>query len=503
MTQNLLRVGLAAAAILVGAIPAFAEKRVALVIGNGAYKNTVELPNAPADAQAVTGSLRRLGFHVVEGINLSHSGMTDKLREFSRALVGAEVGMFFYAGHGLQVAGENHLVAVDAALKREGDLEFETMKVDQVLRQMQRETKVKVVILDACRDNPLAQELSRSMAQSGPASRSRSTSIAAGMSAIDATSANGTLIAFATAPGSVALDGSGKNSPFTEALLQHMETPDIDIDVMMKRVRGQVTRSTGERQQPWTNSSLTADFYLKPGKDAQAAQSPAGTPVVTAALPQIGGGQPPANSFDPRQMELTLWQEAQKSKSVKDYQAYLDAYPNGTFAGVARNRVAAVGGKDGGSAATVDLTRDVRAAEATEATEGQLALDNKAWREIQRRLTGLGYNTRGVDGSTGPGTRKAVQDWQKARSYTATGYLNQPQYQALLVERIPEKKSAAVSSDEAKGAKTRTATPSSGAAEPRSGGGTAAQPSDGSAAVVGAIIGGAAGFAIGRNTRRR
>ena len=115
------------------------DKRVALVIGNGAYKNTIDLPNAPVDAKAVAAALRKLGFLVVEGIDLTQSGMTDKLKEFSRALVGADAGVFYYAGHGLQVSGENYLVAIDASLKREADLEFETMKVDTVLKQLHRE----------------------------------------------------------------------------------------------------------------------------------------------------------------------------------------------------------------------------------------------------------------------------------------------------------------------------------------------------------------------------
>jgi uncharacterized caspase-like protein len=249
------------------------DPRVALVIGNGAYKNTVDLPNAPNDARAVSAALKRLGFLVVEGIDLTQTGMTDKLKEFSRLLSNSEVGLVFYAGHGMQVGGENYLVPIDAVLKREADLEFEAVKVDVILRQLSRESKVKIVILDACRDNPLVAELARSMS-----GRSRSMATASGMGAIDTQGATGTMVAFATSPGTVALDGKGQHSPFTEALLAHMETPGIDIDVMMKRVRGQVTRSTNERQQPWTNSSLTAEVFLN------GASPPNGQPVAMAAL---------------------------------------------------------------------------------------------------------------------------------------------------------------------------------------------------------------------------
>ena len=499
---------------LVLAPEAQAEKRVALVIGNSAYEHAPPLPNPTKDAAGMAALLTTLGFEVIEGRDLDKRKMERAIRDFGVKLAGADVALFYYAGHGLQVAGENYLVAVDAALKREGDLEFEAVKVDQVLRQMQREAKVKVVVLDSCRDNPLAQELTRSMAQTGPAGRSRSTAVASGMGAIDTSGATGTLIAFATAPGSVALDGNGKNSPFTEALLQHIETPGIDIDVMMKRVRGHVTRSTGERQQPWTNSSLTAEFFLNPAKGGTVANAPVPAPLIVASVPG-DGGQPRATGsisagFDPRQMEMALWEEAKKSNSPKDYQAYLEAYPNGTFAGVARNRVASAGRTDTAAAGGA-LSGEARSAEASEASESKLDLDNKAWREVQRRLSGLGYYNRSVDGEVGAGTRKAVEDWQKARGYTSSGYFNQPQHQALLAEKVPEKKTAARSNDEseeeAKPAprRTRSATSSSGSGEPRrsNSGGSSAQPSDGSAALMGAIIGGAAGIAIGSRFGRR
>ena len=150
---------------------AFADRRVALVIGNAKYTNTISLPNVENDAPAIATALKRLGFEVIEGNDLDRSAMNEKLKDFARALDGADVGLFFYAGHGMQVAGENYLLPVDASLKRESDLEFEAVKVDSVLKQMFRETKIKIVLLDACRDNPLAASLSRSMSSSEPVSR--------------------------------------------------------------------------------------------------------------------------------------------------------------------------------------------------------------------------------------------------------------------------------------------------------------------------------------------
>jgi uncharacterized caspase-like protein len=526
--------------------PAMAERRVALVIGNGAYKSTIALPNAPTDARAMAAALRRIGFEVVDGLDLTQAGMSDKLKEFSRALVGADAALFFYAGHGLQVGGENYLVGVDAALKRESDLEFEAMKVELVMRQMQRETKVKIVILDACRDNPLARELTRSMAGGNTGARTRSAGVASGMGAIDTSGATGTLIAFATAPGAVALDGSGANSPFTEALLAHIETPDIDVDVMMKRVRGQVTRATNERQQPWTNSSLTAEFFLNTGRQSvgQASQIAAAAPAAPArpqlaalagelakapagaqAAPQSGqqpAGAPRGTQVSPTeawQQELALWEEAKRTNQTRDYLAYLESYPSGTFAAIARNRIE-MASAAAAVAASATAPRSAPPASGPE-IEQRLHLGSREWREVQTRLTALGFDTRGADGNVGAGTRRALQDWQRARRYPATGYLDETQHVALLDERLPERKKAKAQDDDEEETKPtkrsrsvarpssdsergerRTTSQSSGTRQSQ-GSGSQQQESSGASTGVGVLLGVAAGVAIGRAVTRR
>lgn len=505
------------------------EKKVALVVGNGAYKRSIDLPNAPNDAREVANSLRRLGFLVVEGIDLSHAGMQDKLREFGRALVGADLGLFFYAGHGLQVSGENYLVPIDAQLKREADLDFEAVKVDAVVRQLSREAKVKVVILDSCRDNPLAQELARSMASS-PQSRARSTQVSAGMGAIDVNSVTGTLIAFATAPGMVALDGDGKHSPFTEALLQHLETPDLDIDLMMKRVRGQVVRSTGDRQQPWTNSSLTAEFFLRPTRSSlpQTAALPGQTAVAAPVLAAPIAAAP--SGFDPRQIEFELWRAAQQSNTPDDYRAYLSRYPTGTFADIARNRIAALPSapSEAGSRATTagpasaallpvapaGAAPDIRTADASLTTEKALGLSQPQWREVQRKLTSLGFRVKSTTGAADGPTRTALTGWQRSKELPTTGYLNSLQHAALLVDQ----RVAAAPSTRGKKAKSAaeprsrsTAVASKREAPPRQrrantgggGGGSSAGGNQAGAALMGAVIGVGAGVALGRAMRRR
>ena len=412
--------------LLLGAMAASsarAERRVALVMGNAQYANTVALPNVENDAPAIAAALKRLGFEVIQGTNLTHSAMNDRLKDFSRALVGAEVGLFFYAGHGLQVGGENYLVPVDATLKQEGDLEFEAVKVDSVLKQMFRETKVKIVLLDACRDNPFASQISRSMSP-----RSRSTGGAAsGMSAIDASAVSGTIIAFATAPGSVALDGIGSHSPFTAALLEHMETPGLDVDLMMKRVRGSVVATTGERQQPWTNSSLNGDFSLAPAGAQKTTQPPASQAAVPAE-------QVPSQTGTSVKAELELWNAAEASGKVSDYQAYLTAYPEGRFALTARHKAEQLQGSrstspDSGIAAAAPAGLETAIANA--GTEKGLSLSSEEIRDLHTRLVLLGYQQGGIRAAFNKKSRDAIRAWQAAEHLIPSGFFNKEQIDYL------------------------------------------------------------------------
>ncbi len=188
------------------------------------------------NSKAVSASLKRLGFEVVEGYDLNMDGMRATVAQYAAQLDGAKVALVYYAGHGIAVGGDNYLIPTDAVLKSSADVDFRTLNINLVLRQMQREERVNVVILDACRDNPLAEELARSV------KGTRSAGIATGLSEINTSSAAGTLIAFATDPGKTALDGKqGENSPFTTALLKHMETPGISISSVMDHVREDVS----------------------------------------------------------------------------------------------------------------------------------------------------------------------------------------------------------------------------------------------------------------------
>ena len=242
----------------------WAEKRVALVVGNAAYQHAGILANPLNDARDVAAALTDLGFQVLLGANLDKRAFDVKVKEFARALDRANVGLFFYAGHGLQVTGVNYLAATDAKLEAERDLDFETVKVEFVLAQMEREAKTNIVFLDACRDNPLARNLARTMGTRGVNEKGGLAPIKSGL---------GTFIAFATQPGNVASDGTGRNSPFSTALKKHITAPGLSLTDVMIEVRNDVVGATKGAQVPWDHSALRGRFYfnlLAPGESSEA-----------------------------------------------------------------------------------------------------------------------------------------------------------------------------------------------------------------------------------------
>jgi TonB family protein len=278
-------------------------KRLALVIGNSAYPNA-PLKNPVNDAQDIAAALRALGFEVISRENVNQNEMKRAIREFGEKIRGAAVGLFYYAGHGVQVKGENYLVPVDAKVESEQEVEYECVKAGFVLAQMDAaRDSMNIVILDACRNNPFVRSF-----------RSESK----GLAQMDAPS--GTLIAYATAPGSVASDGAGRNGLYTQELLKQMRTSGLGIEDVFKRVRISVRAATQQRQTPWESSSLVGDFYFTP-KGAGTAESATGSKVDSAAF------------------ELSYWESIKNSTDPDDFKAYLEKYPSGQFAALAQNKI--------------------------------------------------------------------------------------------------------------------------------------------------------------------
>jgi uncharacterized caspase-like protein/cyclophilin family peptidyl-prolyl cis-trans isomerase len=306
---RLLVAALVLVATFLGPTSAIAAKRVALVVGNSAYKHAGELPNPRNDAADISALFRSLGFQVVEGIDLDKAAFERKIREFAIALQGAEVGLFFYAGHGLQVGGQNYLVPIDAELSTQEALDFEMIRMDLVHRTMERITQTNLIFLDACRNNPLERNLRRAMG-------TRSVEIGRGLAAVE--SGVGTLISFSTQPGNVAADGTGRNSPFAGALVRQLSASNDDLSAVLIAVRNDVMKETQRAQVPWEHSALTGRFYFNPPSQ-----------ITTP------GTSTPARASDAAE----AWAAAERVKSLAAFESFIARYSDTFYADLARTRV--------------------------------------------------------------------------------------------------------------------------------------------------------------------
>jgi uncharacterized caspase-like protein len=282
------------------------EDRVALVIGNETYKND-PLDNPVNDARLIGARLEQAGFKVTRRENLDRNGMAAALRDFGAALNENTVAVLYYAGHALQLRDQNYMIPVDAEIRNEDDIGLQGVDLTFILGRMSRaKSRVNVVILDACRENPFAKRASPNTQ---------------GLAQMDAPI--GTLLAYATAPGKGAPDGIGKqgNSIYTAQLARHLLTPGLPVELMFKRVREAVVRESRQLQVPWEHSSLLGEFAFMPGMSA-------------AASPDAGEGA--------LATETALWSGIQNSNRADDFRAYLRQYPNGRFAANARERIGAL-----------------------------------------------------------------------------------------------------------------------------------------------------------------
>jgi hypothetical protein len=418
--MRFLIIALSIIGILMSSNVARADRRVAFVVGNGAYRNVAALPNPPIDAEAMASLLRSVGFDVVEGTDLTRDQMTERLLEFGAKSQGADLAVFFYAGHGLAVDGSNYLLPVDADIKSEMDVKLgKAINIDLSLDQTMSDAKVKLVFLDACRDNPFAAKI-RS------AAKTRSVNVQAGLAEMK--SGEGTLIAFATGPGKTALDGQeGTNSPFTRALIANIAKPGVEIQQAMTQVRAQVSEQTNKGQLPWGHTDLIGPVYLNPS------EAPVETPARAAST------EPMSATSAVSEVELEFWRSIKDSRKPDEFNAYLNSYPNGQFKTLALTRLASLGDNaSSNNAQARNLTSVDRAtfsAESNQVTEDQIGLDKGQRRDVQRRLNGLGFDTR-VTGKFDESTRAVIMRWQAARGYPSTGFLNNLQHKALFAEIV-------------------------------------------------------------------
>ncbi len=286
---------------------AVAEKRVALVIGNGGYTNIQALPNPANDATLMMSTLKKLDFDVISAIDQDKAGMERAIVQFGRKLRSSgkdAVGLFYYAGHGVQSNGVNYLLPLNLDVRDESELELFAVSANWVLGQMENAgNAINMVFLDSCRDNPFKTKSYR-----GTTSTRGLAKMVAPM---------GSYIGYATAPDEKALDGAGRNSPFTKALVKAIQMPDLTVEQAFKRTRLEVLEKTAKLQTPWDSSSLTGDFYFA-GRGSSGSGNSSGQTVNADAL---------------------FWQSVQTSTNPASFEAYLTAYPNGKFAGLARIRL--------------------------------------------------------------------------------------------------------------------------------------------------------------------
>ncbi|MEM6939721.1 MAG: caspase family protein [Pseudomonadota bacterium] len=326
------------------------ERRVALIIGNSAYTSITALDNPGNDAADMSVALEGLGFEVFLGIDATAAEMAQLTQDFSQAITDADVSIFYFAGHGFQVGGQNYLVPTDAEITQASDVADETIRLSTILERMETAPGIKFVFLDACRNDPFAGAVgtvSEGLARTGDAADF--------------------LISFATQPDNVAYDGTGRNSFFTEALLSHIYTPGLDVNDLMINVRKDVLAATGGRQIPWENSSLTRQFRFDTRPDtvsaeallwqvAADAQDPQLMALYAERYPQgahVGDVMAFLNTGDgsvtrdigPAQSDEQqdrLWQLARRSRMRPLVQFYLDQYPSGVYAEDARLLIASL-----------------------------------------------------------------------------------------------------------------------------------------------------------------
>lgn len=299
-------------------------KRVALVIGNSAYEHTTQLTNPKNDAEDVASALTSIGFDVTKVDDANFSTMRKALRDFGRKSQGSDIAMVYFAGHGMEVDKNNYLIPIDAQLVSDQDVEYEAISIELLNRAVAGAKSLRMILLDACRNNPFVNKMSRSV-----------TTRAIGRGLAPVEPQHGTLVSYAAREGTTAADGDGRNSPYTKALVSHIQEPGLDIRFLFAKVRDSVLDATSGVQEPFMYGSLPGkEIYLVPGEKPKPSKDSDKTPDTNS----------PVVIFDPTKsnkvaVELEYWDTVKDSGDIEYIQSYLDQYPTGKFVPLARLKI--------------------------------------------------------------------------------------------------------------------------------------------------------------------
>jgi hypothetical protein len=377
-----------AVAILFASTAARAERRVALVVGNGAYAHATRLNNPGNDARDMAERLGRLGFDVVQALDVGSEAFDGAVSTFARKLVGADLAMFFYAGHGLQFNGVNYLLPVDTKIEGEYALRRKAVLAQEVIDQMERAAKVSLVFLDACRNNTLLRDLEHSLPE-----QSRSTASQRGLARMDPRG-NNTLIAFATAPNEVAADGTGRNSPFSAALLKHIETANVSVQDMLTSVAGDVLGATNGRQKPEVLSRLSTKVVL--------------LEKFTPLPPPVVIPLPPVATPSKERDASVAWDTLKTSCDRGALDLFRIRYGDTFFGDLAARRVSSIDtAQECASRPTVPVMTQPPIVPPSVAAPVKLTDDEAFVREIQAQLKRVGCYAGTVDGRWGSGSQSS------------------------------------------------------------------------------------------------
>ncbi len=383
--------------LLFAASPVFADnggKRLALVVGMSNYASAGTLPNATRDAEAFSGFLQSQGFDADLVLNADRKGFAEALSRFSRKIGPQDTALFYFAGHGMQLHGENFLIGTDARLESEFDVPAETVALSEIINALEKRARISLVFLDACRNNPLANKLNVDVdgATRGGATR--------GLAPIE-TQGAGTLVAFAAAPGQVAADGIDGHSPFTRALIANLSGSGLEVGTAFKRVVRDVRKDTGGKQSPQILSSLSLEFYFGPEEAAAQTQT---------ALPAL-----PAPATDPEALEAEKdFKKALRVGTPRIWHFFVDKHRTGEYAELGRQTLA-----------QIEPAVARNQSHLPQSVEARLLPDKNQRRNVQLALAAKGFAAGVADGVFGGQTREAIKLFQSSNRQPASGFITE------------------------------------------------------------------------------